>query len=320
MSLDEEMIWTEKYRPKRLDDLVGNDAVVLRLKQFAKQRNMPHCLFIGPPGVGKTTAALCLAREILGERFSEGYLELNASSDNSIDVVRTQIKDYARTATFGDIPFKILVLDEADNMTPEAQQALRRTMEIYSNVCRFILIANYSNRIIEPVQSRCAVFRFTRLSKNDVVARLKYIAEREGLKYEQDGLEAIYEEHQGDLRMCINTLQSLAVLNKKVDRQSVLEVLGSVYSSDISEIVTLSLGGKFSEARRKLQEVLYTKAIPPDDVVKQIYREIVKSALPDNVKVEILGYLGETEFRLVQGADGEIQLDALLAKMASVKR
>lgn len=320
MSLDEEMIWTEKYRPKRLDDLVGNDAVVLRLKQFAKQKNMPHCLFVGPPGVGKTTAALCLAREILGERFGEGYLELNASSDNSIEVVRTQIKDYARTAAFGGIPFKILVLDEADNMTPEAQQALRRTMEIYSNVCRFILIANYSNRIIEPIQSRCAVFRFTRLSKSDVVARLKYIAEREGLKYDLEGLEAIYEEHQGDLRMCINTLQSLAVLNKKVDRQSVLEVLGSIYSSDISEIVSLSLNGKFADARRKLQEVLYVKAVPPEDVVKQIYREIVKSALPDNVKIEILGYLGETEFRLVQGADGEIQLDALLAKMASVKR
>lgn len=320
MSADEEMIWTEKYRPKRLDDIVGNDAVVLRLKQFARQKNMPHCLFVGPPGVGKTTAAICLAREILGEHFSEAYLELNASSDNSINVVRTQIKDYARTTSFGGIPFKILVLDEADNMTPEAQQALRRTMEIYSNVCRFILIANYSNRIIEPIQSRCAIFRFNRLSKSDVVARLKYIAEREGLKYDLEGLETIYEEHQGDLRMCINTLQSLAVLNRKVDKQSVLEVLGSVYSSDISEIIGLSLSGKFSEARRKLQEVLYMKAVSPEDVVKQIYREVVKSALPDNVKIEILGYLGETEFRLVQGSDGEVQLDALLAKMASIKR
>ncbi|PSN92537.1 replication factor C small subunit [Candidatus Marsarchaeota G2 archaeon OSP_D] len=320
MSSDEEMIWTEKYRPKKLDDLVGNDAVVLRLKQFARQKNMPHCLFIGPAGVGKTTAAICLSRDILGEHFREGYLELNASSDNRIDVVRTQIKDYARTTTFSGIPFKILVLDEADNMTPEAQQALRRTMEIYSNVCRFILIANYSNRIIEPIQSRCAVFRFTRLSKNDVVERLRYIAEQEGLKYDREGLEAIYDEHQGDLRMCINTLQSLAVLNKKVDKQNVLEVLGSVYLADISQIIDLSLEGKFNDARRKLQDVLYLKAIPPEDVVRQIYREIVKSGLPDKVKVEVLGYLGEVEFRLVQGSDGEVQLDALLAKMASIKK
>lgn len=314
------MIWTEKYRPKRLDDLVGNDAVVLRLKQFARQKNMPHCLFIGPPGVGKTTAAICLARDILGEHFREAYLELNASSDNRIDVVRTQIKDYARTTTFGGTPFKILVLDEADNMTPEAQQALRRTMEIYSNVCRFILIANYSNRIIEPIQSRCAVFRFTRLSEGDVVGRLKYIAEREGLKFDMEGLRLIYEEHQGDLRMCINTLQSLAVLNRKVDKQSVMEVLGSVYTSDVKDLIDLSLEGRFNDARRKLQELLYIKAVSPEDVLKQIYREIVKSGLPDKTKIDVLGYLGETEFRLVQGSDGEVQLDALLAKMASVKK
>jgi replication factor C small subunit len=320
MSSDEEMIWTEKYRPKRLDDLVGNDAVVLRLKQFARQKNMPHCLFIGPPGVGKTTAAICLARDILGEHFREAYLELNASSDNRIDVVRTQIKDYARTTTFGGTPFKILVLDEADNMTPEAQQALRRTMEIYSNVCRFILIANYSNRIIEPIQSRCAVFRFTRLSEGDVVGRLKYIAEREGLKFDMEGLRLIYEEHQGDLRMCINTLQSLAVLNRKVDKQSVMEVLGSVYTSDVKDLIDLSLEGRFNDARRKLQELLYIKAVSPEDVLKQIYREIVKSGLPDKTKIDVLGYLGETEFRLVQGSDGEVQLDALLAKMASVKK
>jgi replication factor C small subunit len=320
MSADEEMVWTEKYRPKKLDDVVGNEAIVLRLSQFVRSKNMPHCMFVGPPGVGKTTAAICLSREMLGEYFSQGYLELNASSDNRIETVRTQIKDYARTVSFGEVPFKILVLDEADNMTPEAQQALRRTMELYSNVCRFILIGNHSNGIIEPVQSRCAVFRFMRLSKEAIVNRMEYIAKKEGVQFDREGLEAIYEESEGDLRMCVNTLQSLAVLGKRVDRKRVEEVLGSAFMSETPQIVNLALNGKFDDSRKKLQELLYVKAVSPEDVLKQIYKEIVKSGLPDNTKAKILEYIGESEFRLVEGADGEIQLDALLAKMATTAK
>jgi replication factor C small subunit len=320
MSADEEMVWTEKYRPKKLDDMVGNEAIVLRLSQFVRSRNMPHCMFVGPPGVGKTTAAICLSRELLGEYFSQGYLELNASSDNRIETVRTQIKDYARTVSFGEVPFKILVLDEADNMTPEAQQALRRTMELYSNVCRFILIGNYSNRIIEPVQSRCAIFRFMRLSKDAIVNRMEYIAKKEGIQFDREGLEAIYQESEGDLRMCVNTLQSLAVLGKKVDRKRVEEVLGSAFMSETTQIVNLALNGKFDDSRRKLQELLYVKAVSPEDVLKQIYKEIIKSGLPDNTKARVLECIGDAEFRLVEGADGEIQLDALLAKMSIVAK
>lgn len=320
MSLDSEMVWTEKYRPRKLDDIVGHGPIVSRLKQFALNRNMPHCLFVGPPGVGKTTAALCLAHEMLGEYFSSGYLELNASDDRGIDVVREQVKDYARTVSFGDVPFKILVLDECDSMTGEAQHALRRTMELYTDRCRFILIGNYANRIIEPIQSRCAIFRFTRLSEQEVVKRLEYICKREKVEYTAEGLGALFESGGGDLRMCINALQSLAVLGKKVDRAGVAEVMGAAIGSDVSQLISLAMGGRFDDARKKLQEVLYTNAAAPSDVVKQIYREVVRSAYPDSVKAGVLSYLGDTEYRLMQGADGEVQLDALLAKIVVLSK
>jgi replication factor C small subunit len=318
--VSEELVWTEKYRPKKLDDIVGHDAIVLRLKQFVRTKNMPHCLFVGPPGVGKTTAAMCLAREMLGEHFAEGYLELNASDERGIDVVREQVKEYARSIGFGGIPFKILVLDEADSMTPEAQHALRRTMELFSDRCRFILIGNYSSRIIEPIQSRCALFRFSRISKEDVVKRLEYIAKQEGVEYEREGLEMIYEESEGDLRMCINALQSLASLGKRVDKKNVSQVLGLAYAGDVSAMINMALSGKFEEARKSLQDILYTKAVAPEDILRQIYREVTRSGLPDHIKASVLEVLGDSEFRITEGADPEIQLNAFLAKAALLSK
>ena len=210
-------MWTEKYRPRSLDDIVNQEEIVNRLKSFVKARNIPHCIFAGPPGTGKTTAALCLAHDLYGPGYHEYIMELNASDERGINVVRETVKTFARTRSIGEVPFKILILDEADNMTSDAQQALRRTMERYTETARFILIANYSGRIIEPIQSRCAPFRFTYLPEEQIIKRIRYISEQEGLTISEDGIKAIIEIGGGDLRRTINVLQTAASTGKPID-------------------------------------------------------------------------------------------------------
>jgi replication factor C small subunit len=308
-------MWVEKYRPRSLKSMVNQKDIVERLKSFAEARNIPHCIFAGPPGTGKTTAALCVAHDLYGEAYREHLMELNASDERGINVVRQTVKTFARVRTLGKIPFKILILDEADNMTSDAQQALRRTMERFTGTCRLILIANYSGKIIEPIQSRCAPFRFTYLPQEDQDAYLRHIAESEKVQLQGEGLNAIFEVCGGDLRRAINTLQAAASLGKPISNEIVYSVIGRANPLDIREMIQLAVNGNFIGARDKLREMILKYGVAGSDIIRQIHRELFRMRdIPELWKVKLADAVGEIDFRLISGADEEVQLSALLAR------
>ncbi len=315
-ALSPDLPWIEKYRPKTLSDVIGQKNVIERLKTFVSSQNMPHLLFSGPAGVGKTSAAVALAREMYGERFERNFLELNSSDTRGIDVVRGTIKDFARTLAF-NTQFKIVFLDESDALTSDAQQALRRTMEKYTKTCRFILSANYSSRIIEPIQSRCVVSRFRPLTADDISSALNKISRAEGITVDEKGLQAVQYVCQGDLRKAINVLQAAASQGQKISADAVYSVSSRAQPKEVQEMIHAALKGKFIEAREKLDSLLYDHGMSGEDVITQLYRELLEipeSELDSKTKIELVDIVGEYNFRLVEGANERIQLEALLAQ------
>jgi len=308
-------MWAEKYRPKSLKDIVDQKEIVDRLKSFVKARNVPHCIFAGPPGTGKTTAALCLSRDLYSDAYREHTMELNASDERGIDVVRETVKTFARVKSIGEIPFKIMILDEADNMTSDAQQALRRTMERYTGTCRFIMCANYSGKIIEPIQSRCAPFRFSYLPRREQDAYLNQIAEKEKIKLTVDGLDAIFEVCGGDLRKAINTLQAATSLEKPVDAKVVYSIAGKASPVDVQEMLKTAMDGNFIESRKQLRDMIQKYGVAGSDIIRQIHSEVFRADIPELWRIKLAGIIGEVDYRLVEGADEEVQLSALLAKL-----
>jgi replication factor C small subunit len=317
---DDVAIWTEKYRPHKFSDVRGQEEIVPRIKAFVEKKNMPHLLFAGPAGVGKTTLSLVIARELFGENYRENFLELNASDERGIDVVRVKVKDFARTRAIDGVPFKIIYLDECDALTKEAQQALRRTMENYTQTCRFILSCNYSSKIIDPIQSRCSIFRFKPLPKEEIFRIIDTIAKHEHLNIDQPAKEALYTISEGDCRRLENILQSCAAIENNITEKTVYSVASAAQPKEVKEVIELCIKGDFARAKNKLLDTMLTHGLAGLDVIKQLQHEVWSVTLDSRKKLEMVKECGEAEFRMIEGSDEFIQLEALLAKFVLISK
>ncbi|WP_336342870.1 replication factor C small subunit [Halalkalicoccus ordinarius] len=308
-------IWVEKYRPHRLDDVVGHEEITSRLARYVERDDLPNLLFSGPAGVGKTTSAVAIAREVYGEDWRENFLELNASDDRGIDVVRGRIKEFAR-ASFGGYGYRIIFLDEADSLTSDAQSALRRTMEQFSSNTRFILSCNYSSKIIDPIQSRCAVFRFSGIDDEAIAARIREIADAEGIETTEEGIDALVYAADGDMRRAVNALQAASVMGETVDEEAVYTITSTARPEEIEAMVTSAIEGDFTGARATLDDLLSNKGLSGGDVIDQLHRSVWNLGLDDRQAVRTLDRVGEADYRITEGANERIQLEALLASLA----
>jgi len=306
-------IWTEKYRPVDFSDIKGQESIVKRIKAFVAQGNMPHLLFSGPAGVGKTSLALVVARSLFRDNWHQNFVELNASDERGIDVIRNKVKDFARTRAIGDVPFKVIYLDECDSLTREAQQALRRTMENYTQTCRFVLSCNYSSKIIDPIQSRCAVFRFKPLAREDMDSIMDKIVKSEKISLNEKAKSAIFEVSEGDCRKAENILQSCAAIEKNITEKTVYSLASYARPADVKEVLELAVKNQFIESRKKLLDVMLNYGLSGLDIIKQIQKEILNLDIDNREKMHLIDRCGEAEFRMTEGSDEYLQLEALLS-------
>ncbi len=309
--------WTEKYRPKGLDEVIGQELIVDRLKAFVKRKNFPSMIFAGSAGVGKTTCAIAMANDLYGiENFSGAFKEMNASDSRGIDVIRGEVKEFAKTVSLASVPVKIIFLDEADALTSDAQHALRRTMEKYSAETRFILSANYASKILEPIQSRCVVFRFRQLHEEDMEKYIKRIADKEGLDVDEKASKALIYVSDGDLRKLTNIMQSCAMLSTKIKESNVYDVSARARPKEIASMLRYAATGSFEAAKNELDNLLLKHGMNGEDVLIQCYREIQNLNIDERAKLKAISAIGETNFRIVEGANERIQLEAMLAELA----
>jgi len=311
-------VWAEKYRPSSLNEVVGQEAIVKRLKSFVKTKSLPHLMFAGPAGTGKTTCALAIAKELYGDNWHVNLLETNASDERGIDVIRGKIKDFARTMPLGDVSFKLVLLDEADALTKEAQHALRRTMEKYAGNVRFILDCNFSSKIIDPIQSRCAVFRFKPLAELEIINYIKKVASSEGLEIDDNALRALYTVSFGDCRKAVNIIQSCASLTKSITESVIFEAASYARPAEINNIISLALKGDFIKSKDLMTNLMLKYGLSGIDAVKQIQSHVINLDLPNELKVKLIDRIGEYEFRMVEGSDEFLQIEALLAQFCLI--
>lgn len=312
-------IWTERYRPSTFNEIMGQNKIVERVAGMVREKNINNLLFAGPAGTGKSTIAIVIAKELFGKSWKENFLEKNASDERGIDVIRNEIKMYSQTKSMVGVPFKIIFLDEADSLTKEAQNALRRMMETYSNNVRYILSCNYSSKIIDPIASRCSVFHFRPLEKDDLKNVIKKISKEENLKMDDKAMGAIYDLSEGDVRRAINILQSSSVIRKDIDEKLIYDLVSFAEPKEIREVLNLSVDGNFIRSREKLLEAMLKHGLSGLDAIKQIQKEILKLEIDDIKKAKMIERCGEVEFRMVEGSDEFLQLEALLASFSIIR-
>lgn len=320
-----DLMWIEKYRPKVLDDVVNQKDAITGIKALLKNpATMPHLLFAGPPGTGKSTVALCIARQLMGESFRKLVLELNASDERGIGVVRERIKGFSQiiqSAPSG-VQFGLVILDESDEMTKDAQTALRRIMETASRTCRFILICNYQSGIIEPIQSRCSVFRFKQLEEKDASSYLERICKAEKIQADPKALTRIIDLSEGDLRRAVNFLQVAATSSKdgRLQLSTLKELLPETQSELVSNMLKIALEGDFVKARDVMYELMGKYGVSGREIIRTANREVGRLPELGDRQVQIIRTLGEYDFRLTQGANEDIQLSAMLAQITEIGR
>ncbi|WP_134671110.1 replication factor C small subunit [Halorussus marinus] len=308
-------IWIEKYRPQTLDEVAGHEDITARLRSYIERNDLPNLLFSGPAGVGKTTSATAIAKELYGDDWEQNFLELNASDQRGIDVVRDRIKNFARSS-FGGYDYRIIFLDEADSLTSDAQSALRRTMEQFSSNTRFILSCNYSSKIIDPIQSRCATFRFGPLDEAAIAEQVRIVAEAEGIETTEEGVDALVYAADGDMRKAINALQAAAVMGETVDEDAVFSITSTARPEEIEEMVRRALDGDFAKARSILDDLLSNKGMAGGDIIDQLHRSVWEFDLDDEAAVRLMDRVGEVDYRITEGANERVQLEALLASLS----
>ena len=317
--INTDVMWVEKYRPQNLSEIVNQKDVKGSLSGLMKnQSEMPHLLFSGSAGVGKTTTAICISREILGDVWKDYTLELNASDERGINMVRERVKKFSRFAGLGSqIPFKIIILDEADEMTSDAQTALRRIIEDTAKFCRFILIANNISKIIDPIQSRCAVFKFTRINENEIIEQLKIISEKEKIKADEKGLKEITNYAGGDMRHAINLLQAVASAGN-ITQANVKSSAGLTKTTDVSDVLKLAVSGKIQDARNKMIELIKVYGMSESDFLKYINQSLFEQK-SENLE-EMSQIIAKYDYRVLSGANSEIQLSAMLAELGKFSK
>jgi len=309
--------WVEKYRPAKLADVVGNEETLIRLQAIAEDGNMPNLILCGPPGTGKTTSVHALAHQLLGDSYGVGVLELNASDSRGIDVVRNRIKGFAMNKV--SLPagrHKIVILDEADSMTGSAQQALRRTMEIYSNTTRFALACNISTKIIEPIQSRAAILRYSRLSDVQVLTRIKHVCSAEEVSYTNDGLEAIIFTAEGDMRNALNNLQATNSGFGHINQANVFKVCDQPHPTIIRGIIDSCIKGDAPDACDKMKS-LWSTGYSASDIIGTLFKVTrAYTEISEALKLEYLREIGFTHMRIAEGITTLLQLLGLVSRLS----